>query len=168
MMKILIVMGALCAMQVSVCSLCGQTAFPATGGDVANEEGYSLSFTVGQTEVMSTTSRVTSVEVARSGISEGVQQAYRVNEVGIDGVEPLGVSVNILPNPTTDHVTVVLGDVVSGLSLELYTSSGQILQKEAFKGTMQKVDISAYPSGSYMLRLVAEGKESNYRIIKIR
>ncbi len=148
-----------------VCS--AQSAFPTLGGDVTVGAG-SLSFTVGQVAVQSKIPKATSAEADRSALTEGVQQGYHVGEVTIDGVQPLDANVSIYPNPTTDRVTIAFDRAVGTLQLELYTVDGQLLKKATVREMEYEIDMGAYASGSYLLRLASDDSENNYRIIKVR
>lgn len=148
-------------------NLNAQTAFPVLGGDVASNSG-TLSYTVGQLAVSFDKKISTNAENNRLSLFEGVQQTYRVEELNIDNVLPLDFTVNIYPNPTTDKVTVAIKDALDNLRFEFYTVDGQLLQRGDIRGTEQTINMAGYPSGSYLMRLVAGRMENNYRIIKIQ
>lgn len=155
------------ALGLSATSAFCQSAFPTMGGDISGNGG-SLSYTVGQLAVSFDKQRSTNAEYVKLSLFEGVQQTYSVTELSIDGVAQIAVKVNIAPNPTTDKIKVMLESPVDNLYFELYTMSGNLLQKDKFSGAEQIVDMSSLPSGSYLLRVVAEKMENNYRIIKLR
>lgn len=148
-------------------NLCAQTAFPSVGGEVTGNNG-SLSYTVGQLAVSSNMLRSTNAEIVRTSLHEGVHQTYRVEELSIDNVLPLDFMVNIYPNPTTDMITVAIEEVIDNLRFEFYAVDGQLLQRGDIRGIEQTINVVGYPSGSYMLRVVAGKTENNYRIIKIQ
>lgn len=141
-----------------------QTAFPIVGGDVKNDRG-SLSYTVGQVETHYAKARVTNAETSSSSFYEGVQQTYRINELGIVNADV--IVAQVYPNPTTDRIIVQMLSDPKPYMYDLYTIDGILL----LHSKMQEetiIDMSLYASGTYLLRLYGNGSESKYRIVKIR
>lgn len=145
----------------------GQSAFPALGGDVTNGNG-SLSYTVGQLETQSATTRVANAERVSASIHEGVQQTYSIEELKIDGVAGLDFEVTLYPNPTADNVTIRTANTAESLRYELFSIEGKRLQEGTLAGEEHTVEMKDYPSGSYLLRISVAGRENNYRIVKIK
>lgn len=142
-----------------------QSAFPALGGDVSNESG-SLSYTVGQVETQYARGRVTNAETQSSTLNEGVQQTYLINDLNIGDIET--IAARLYPNPTTDKITVEIDSPRGQYTYSLYTIDGKLLQQKTFSEETIVLDMNAYSSGSYVLRLYREGQESKYRIVKIK
>lgn len=142
-----------------------QSAFPALGGNVTNAHG-SLSYTVGQVETHYARARVTNAETVSASLHEGVQQTYLINELDID--EANGVSARLYPNPTVNEITIEIISVPGQYTYELYTIEGKLLQQSKFVEERTTVNMSSYSSGSYLLRLYGDGRESKYRIVKIK
>lgn len=144
-----------------------QSTFPILGGDVSCAGG-SLNYTVGQVAVSYGQEKATNAEVTTASLTEGVQQTYSVERLGIDKERGLGIAVSVHPNPTTDKVSVLLESSVDNLRLELYTVDGRLLRHEIVHGMEQTIDMRGLSSGSYMLRVANGEKENYYRIIKIK
>lgn len=147
--------------------LFAQSAFPIIGGDVSCAGG-SLSYTVGQVVVSYGQEKATNAEVKTASLTEGVQQTYSVERLGIDKAWGLGIAVNVHPNPATDKVSVLFEASVDNLRLELYTVDGRLLHQESVHGMEQTIDMRGLSSGSYLLRVADGEKENCYRIIKIK
>ena len=122
----------------------GQSAFPALGGDVSNGNG-SLSYTVGQLETHSATTRVTNAERVSASIHEGVQQTYSIEELKIDGVAGLDFEVTLYPNPTADNVTIRTANTAESLRYELFSIEGRRLQEGTFADEEHTVEMKDYP-----------------------
>lgn len=69
------------------------------------------------------------------------------------GLDPLEISddINIFPNPASElvHVSTPENTVV----VEVYNTSGQLISSEKAGNMVSHIDISGFPSGSYILRL---------------
>lgn len=74
-------------------------------------------------------------------------------------------SFQLFPNPADDHV-VLLADHYDHYSLELYTSSGQLVQQREFMGNSRTIDLSSFEKGMYVLLIRTQGKVWTSRLIK--
>ena len=141
-----------------------QSAFPAMGGDITNGNG-SLSYTIGQVETTHAKGRVTNAETTSTSLNEGVQQTYSKRDLLINSID--GIETIIFPNPTVDNINIQIVSPQGQYYLCLYTLDGkQLIQDLLFEETTV-INMESYPSGSYILRLYSDNKESKYRIIKL-
>ncbi len=79
--------------------------------------------------------------------------------------------ITVSPNPTNDKVSVFFPDAAGNSSLQLYNSSGQLLQTlPVAKGAVvQEIDLSQYPDGLYFMQWRRqEAVLSSGKIIKRR
>lgn len=76
--------------------------------------------------------------------------------------------INIYPNPTKGHLTINIKNLIENkkASLTIHDIRGQLLiTKEDLQATTE-LDISSYPSANYILRIVVDGKITEWKIIK--
>ena len=74
--------------------------------------------------------------------------------------------ISVYPNPASDVLRVDVGELDAG-SLSLYNIAGQLQFEKVIDSRMNSIDISAYPAGSYFLKVSNdEGSFSKKVIIK--
>jgi opacity protein-like surface antigen len=133
----------------------------AAGGE-ASGSGGSVSYSVGQ--VVYTTNTGTSGTVA-----QGVQQPYEISVVtGIEEAKGINLSVTVYPNPTTDHLTLNIGEFdLSNLSYQLYDINGNLLQTRKITGYQTSISMSNLVPSTYFVRVII-GSQSvkEFKIIK--
>jgi hypothetical protein len=157
---------ALILMIVFVGTVSAQSTFSTVGGDAVSGSAK-LSYTAGQVATQPAKTRVTNAERLSARLTEGVQQAYSVEELKIEGATPIEVDIKIYPNPTTDNITVrVAGEV--RLSYTLYDASGRKLKDGKLQNGKTAIDMSDHAAGSYILRVKGKASENGYRITKVR
>ena len=138
-----------------------QTSVNATGGD-ASGSGGSVSYSVGQ--VVYTTHAGTSGSVA-----EGVQQPYEISVVtGLEEAQSINLSVSAYPNPTTDYLTLSIGEFdISNLSYQLYDMNGKLLQNAKITGNQTSIVMSNLVPANYFVKVIQGNKEvKTFKIIK--
>ena len=77
--------------------------------------------------------------------------------------------IRIFPNPTRGMLAVEIrgGETTDAVRLSLFDMQGRLLQTiESSVGVIQQIDMSAYPSGTYVLQLRVGEQTLNYRIIR--
>ncbi|MEO5893989.1 MAG: M36 family metallopeptidase [Ferruginibacter sp.] len=72
----------------------------------------------------------------------------------------------VFPNPANKSVTVSMSDFKSTADLLLYDIYGKLLLKQRARKSDTQVDISNLPSGTYIIRVKNNGKETNLKIVK--
>ena len=127
-----------------------QSAIVPVGGD-AQSNGGSVSYTVGQIAVQTSSNSTGSVSVA-----EGVQQPYEIMTVGVDDYPQIALNAVIYPNPTENLAQLRLNgfDIpVGGFRAILYDWSGKLLQTLNVTKDFTSFQIVQYATGSYYLEL---------------
>lgn len=76
--------------------------------------------------------------------------------------------ISIYPNPTKGQLTLNINNLIENqkASLTIHDVRGQLLiTKEDLQATTE-LDLSSYPSANYILRIVIDGKPTEWKIIK--
>ena len=156
----------LAALLTACFGLKAQATFSTVGGE-ATSGSAKLSYTAGQVATQQAKARVTNAERLTAKLTEGVQQAYSIEELKIDGVIPIAADIKIYPNPTTDNITVrVVGE--SQQNYTLYDVNGRKLSNGKLQNGETSIDMSDLPAGSYVLKVTGNGAENGYRINKAK
>jgi hypothetical protein len=145
----------------SLSTVSAQESVNATGGN-ASGSGGSASYSVGQ--VVYTTNTGTN-----GSVSQGVQQPYVISVVtGIEEAKVINLSVSAYPNPTTDYLTLSIGEFeISNLSYQLYDMNGKLLQSEKISGNQTSIVMSNLVPSSYFVKVIQGNKEvKTFKIIK--
>ena len=138
-----------------------QESVNATGGN-ASDSGGSVSYSVGQ--VVYTTNTGTTGSVA-----QGVQQPYEISVVtGLEEATGINLSVSAYPNPTTDYLTLRIGEFdISNLSYQLYDMNGKLIQSEKIIGNQTSIVMSNLVPANYFVKVIEGDKEiKTFKIIK--
>ena len=137
-----------------------QEALLSVGGDFVGSGG-SVAFSVGQVAYIGQNSGVVKV-------LEGVQQAYQITDVtAISDEQKIGITCAVYPNPTTDVLTLKLGDYKGSsiLSYQLYNMNGTLLEQKKIESNQSGIAMKHLVSGVYFLR-VTKGNQ-DFRVFKI-
>ena len=153
-------------MIVTVGTISAQSTFSTVCGD-ATSGSAKFSYTAGQVATQPARARVTNVEQISAKLTEGVQQAYSISELKIEGATPIAADIKIYPNPTTDNITVNVDGEVH-LNYTLYDAAGRKLKDGKLQNGETAINMSDYAAGSYVLKVIGNGSENGYRITKVR
>jgi hypothetical protein len=138
-----------------------QESVNATGGD-ASGIGGSASYSVGQVVYTNNTGTNGSVE-------QGVQKAFEISVVtGLEEAKGINLSVSAYPNPTTDYLTLSIGEFdISNLSYQLYDMNGKLLQNKKITGNQTSIIMSNLVPANYFVKVIQGNKEvKTFKIIK--
>lgn len=153
-----------------LCTCCSgllaQSTLNAAGGG-ATIGGNSYDYSVGEMAVVSTASTATLV------VTQGLLQPQPATP---DATSNLIISENqlsIYPNPTTAILNLQPQFTTGGiLSIQLVDMNGRMIQKKEIKlangSETQKLDISSYATGNYLLNVQFENHRNTYKIQKIK
>jgi hypothetical protein len=92
------------------------------------------------------------------GCDSTVTLVLTITSVGVDDVA--AVNVYIYPNPTRDYVTIVADEIIS---IEVFDVVGR---KVATYANTNRIDLSAFDSGSYTLRIRHAYGSTLRRVVK--
>jgi hypothetical protein len=132
-----------------------------TSGGSASGGGGSVTFSVGQ--VM-----YTSVADSTGQVSQGVQQAYEIFNVGIKE-SMLNISLAVFPNPTSNNLTLSINDYKKEkLTYQLFDLQGKLLISGDVTTKQTEINTSALASASYFVHVLNQEnqKVQSFKIIK--
>jgi hypothetical protein len=77
-------------------------------------------------------------------------------------------SISIFPNPTKNDLKIEITGIESSSDsrLEVYSSSGKRIYKDEKLKSKNTVDFSGRPAGTYLLKILIDGKSCTWKIIK--
>lgn len=125
-----------------------QSAIVPVGGD-AQSNGGSVSYTVGQVAVQTSSNGTISV-------AEGVQQPYEIMTVGVDDYPQIVLNAVVYPNPTENIAQLQLNGFeipIGGFRAILYDGNGKMLQSLNVTDDITPFQIGQYATGTYYLEL---------------
>ncbi len=155
---------AISLIMLAVMSLSAQSALVGTGGE-ANGSGGSVSYSVGQIAVQSNSEGSTS-------ISEGVQQPYEIQTIGIDNYPGITLNAVVYPNPTQGNLQLAISNEALGVTNEqwgvkVFDASGKFLFSKQIDGENTQLDLSPYATGTYYIK-VCNGTDvmKTFKVVK--
>lgn len=158
------VFSAISLILLAVMSLSAQSALVGTGGE-ASGSGGSVSYSVGQIAVQSNSEGSTS-------ISEGVQQPYEIDVVGVDNYPDITLNAILYPNPTQGNLQLVMSNdqlqMVNGQWLiNVFDTNGKYLFSKQINSETTQLDLSPYATGTYYIN-VCSGKDvmKTFKVVK--
>lgn len=77
-------------------------------------------------------------------------------------------SISIFPNPTKNDLKIEITGIESSSEsqLEVYSSSGERIYQDEKLKSKNTIDFSGRPVGTYLLKIMIDGKSSTWKIIK--
>ncbi len=154
-------LSALLLLGFGLTGLQAQTSVNATGGN-ASGSGGSVSYSVGQVVYTTNTG-------SNGYVAQGVQQPYEISVVtGLEEAKGINLSVSAYPNPTTDYLTLNIGEFdISNLSYQLYDINGKLLQNEKITGNQTSIAMGNLVPANYFVKVIQGNKEvKTFKIIK--
>ena len=146
----------------AVMSLSAQSALVGTGGE-ASGSGGSVSYSVGQIAVQSNSEGNTS-------ISEGVQQPYEIQTIGIDNYPGITLNAVVYPNPTQGTVILSIDSFDSFSDIvfaRLYDGNGKQIREIRIADHQTEIGMESLSTGTYYLNLFS-GKQmlKSFKVVK--
>ena len=138
-----------------------QESTNASGGD-ATGSGGTVAYSVGQVVYTTNTG-------ASGSVAQGVQQPFEISIVtGIEEAKGINLSVSAYPNPTTDYLTLSIGEFdISNLSYQLYDMNGKLLQNAKITGNQTSIAMGNLVPANYFVKVIQGNKEvKTFKIIK--
>ena len=138
-----------------------------TRDDVTSDEfrftSDDLRFTSDDFRFTSDDLRFTSDGVTGDGVTcDGEQpEPYFVEKVA-------QVEINIYPNPTTEKVTLEIGNMekLQTGNFKLFSLTGQLLQEHPVHSSTTTVSLAGLPNGAYILKVHINNRTEDWKIIK--
>ena len=142
-------------------NLQAQEVITSLGGNASGSGGTS-SYTFGQ--VFYTTNNGTG-----GAVTQGVQQAYEILVVSeINEAKNINLEISAFPNPTTNYLTINIGDYESeDLKFKLFDLNGKLLQTTNAEGQETRIETKNLANANYFVKVIDENKEIKvFKIIK--
>lgn len=141
-----------------ITTLQAQQSVHASGG-LATGAGGTATYSIGQ-------AFDTYNSGATASVAEGVQQAAEVM-LGIELTE-INLQLAMYPNPTTNYLTLGFGDYeTTGVAYQLFDLQGKEVNKKVTAQKDNTIEMSAYPTGTYLLTITKNEKPIKiYKVIK--
>lgn len=146
---------------IGMADLLAQNAVVTAGGD-ASGNGGSVSFSIGQPFYVQ-------LNGSDGSISQGVQQPYEVQVVtDLNHTQGIQLNMSVFPNPTTDFLTLTLGNhVSSNFEYFLYDINGKLIENKSITENNTAIDMKSYHSSIYFLKVLQNSLEVKvFKIIK--
>jgi hypothetical protein len=105
---------------------------------------------------------------------DGKQDAIIGNKVWINEYEITSTQLNIeninariFPNPTTVTTTLIFGSIINQATAEFFNLKGSLIFSATYKETpTATIDLTDYPTGIYILKVIADGEAFQEKVIK--
>lgn len=125
----------------------------ATSGSVSYSVGY-ISYT--------------NASDASGSVSNGVQQPYEFNTVGIDDRNDINLEMILYPNPTNEFIKLKYEtESFNNLSYELFDINGKLIQQNKIEASETNISMQNLAKSSYFLNVIESGKQiKSFKIIK--
>ena len=116
------------------------------GGDIEGS-GITISYTIGQIAVQSYGEGSTS-------ISEGVQQPYEIQTIGIDNYPGITLNTMVYPNPTLGNVQLTMNNVQFEGEVRVFDLNGKFLFSKKIEGETTVIPMSDLATGTYFVNVL--------------
>ena len=137
--------------------------------------GYPEEWTLYTITISGLPAGITETRLAfRYWVTDGGPNGSNSNYIGLDrfvvesvvlGVEDFDIEGLVAyPNPTTNILTIEAASVIS--SIEVMNVLGQTLHTETLNTNKTQIDLSAFPTGNYFIRVTVENTTKVMQIIK--
>lgn len=134
------------------------------GGKTEKEGNLTLSYSIGQTFTQSFSTYGGLLKT-----SPGVQQAYLSRIVStIQNTELESGDVKLFPNPAFDHFNLSISGIeLFQARLTVYDLHGKVLAIHPIESLQTHIDLTDYPTGIYVVRVVNSNKELKFfKVVK--
>ncbi|MBI3520132.1 MAG: T9SS type A sorting domain-containing protein, partial [Bacteroidetes bacterium] len=83
---------------------------------------------------------------------------------GVHGLSPTTNGLRIFPNPAKNSITISQTEKIF-TKYEIYNLSGQLISENKIESSYQKADLTGYPEGMYIVKLIGEHKVEFRKIL---
>ena len=104
-------------------------------------------------------------------MAEGVHQPFEISTItGLD-YELIDLQMSAFPNPTTDFLKLQINQIgfteAKKFEYQLYDMNGKILEHKKLTKNKTEINMSNYPSGGFILKVISEDQTvETFKIIK--
>ena len=131
-----------------------------SGGNAVSASG-SVSYSIGQIAYQQA--------IGTGGsIIQGMQQPFEITAtLGVENSE-IQLEMQVYPNPVSDILNLKIEKIsFKNMQFRLYDLSGKLVKTESIKTAETKINLQNFPSSTYLLQIINEGKISKiFKIIK--
>ena len=137
-----------------------QSAIVPIGGDMEGS-GVTISYTIGQI----------AVQYNNEGgviISEGVQQPYEIQTIGIDNYPGITLNAMVYPNPTTSNLQLAISNEEFEGEVKVFDTNGKYLFSKKIEGETTMIPMSDLAAGTYFVN-VLNGTQvlKSFKVVKM-
>ena len=137
-----------------------QSAIVPMGGDMEGS-GVTISYTIGQI----------AVQYNNEGgviISEGVQQPYEIQTIGIDNYPSITLNAMVYPNPTTSNLQLAISNEEYEGEVKVFDTNGKYLYSKKIEGNKTEIPMSDLATGTYFVN-VLNGTQilKSFKVVKM-
>lgn len=131
-----------------------------TGG-TATGDGGTVTYTIGQIAVQS-------YEESGVIISEGVQQPYEIQIIGIDNYPGITLNAVVFPNPTNGNVQLTINDEQLEGGVRVFDMNGKLLFVKKIEGENTEIPMSELAAGTYFVNVMTEKQVlKTFKVVKM-
>ncbi len=132
-----------------------------SAGGIATGSGGNVSYSIGQIANSFSTG-------SNGSVAEGIQQPFEISTLGFDNFPNINLEIAVYPNPTTNNVTLKIGDFSSeNLSYQLFDVAGKQIANEKIANEKISISLENQSSGIYFLNIQDINKTlKTFKIIK--
>ena len=130
-------------------------------GGTATGNGGTVTYTIGQIAVQSYGEGSTS-------ISEGVQQPYEIQTIGIDNYPGITLNAMVYPNPTTSNLQLAISNEEFEGEVKVFDTNGKYLYSKKIEGNKTEIPMSDLATGTYFVN-VLNGTQilKSFKVVKM-
>ena len=130
-------------------------------GGTATGNGGTVTYTIGQIAVQSYGEGSTS-------ISEGVQQPYEIQTIGIDNYPGITLNAMVYPNPTLGNVQLTMNNVQLEVEVRVFDLNGKFLFSKKIEGETTVIPMVELATGTYFVN-VLNGTQvlKSFKVVKM-
>ena len=161
MKRLLLIVGAMALVMMGY----AQETITTSGGEATGNAG-TVSYTIGQIAVQT-------VANSNASVSEGVQQPYEIQTIGVDNYPQITLDAKVYPNPTADRLILSIGSSVvetrhgTSLRAALFNNNGQHIRTLNVADVQTDIDMTDLSSGTYYLRVTDEKQTlKTFKVVK--
>ena len=130
-------------------------------GGTATGDGGTVTYTIGQIAVQS-------YEESGVIISEGVQQPYEIQIIGIDNYPGITLNAVVFPNPTNGNVQLTMNNEQSEGEVKVFDMNGKLLFVKKIEGENTEIPMSELAAGTYFVNVVSEKQVlKTFKVVKM-